>query len=65
MQVIHGLVDRIFEIAGIPVADFTEATGTYSKKGYHIVPSEVRLHLLYLVLFKSVSTFSREGLDTR
>ena len=41
MQVIHGLVDRIFEIAGVPVADFTEATGTYSKKGYYIVPSEV------------------------
>jgi len=39
-EVIHGLVDRIFEIAGIPVADFTEATGTYSNKGYYIFPSE-------------------------
>lgn len=40
-QVIHGLVDRLMEIVGVPVVEFDENTQSYSDKGYYITPSQV------------------------
>jgi len=40
-QVIHGLVDRIMEIVGVPVVEFDENTQSYSDNGYYITPSQV------------------------
>ncbi len=41
-QVIHGLVDRLMEIVGVPVVEFDENTQSYSDNGYYITPSQVR-----------------------
>jgi phenylalanyl-tRNA synthetase beta chain len=40
-EVIHGLVDRLMEIAGVPVVEFDENTQSYSDNGYYITPSQV------------------------
>ncbi|KAH9553652.1 hypothetical protein CY35_08G023200 [Sphagnum magellanicum] len=39
-EVIHGLVDRIMEIVGVPVVEFDENTQSYSDNGYYITPSQ-------------------------
>ncbi|KAG0569879.1 hypothetical protein KC19_6G122900 [Ceratodon purpureus] len=39
-EVIHGLVDRLFEVVGIRPAEFDKATGKYSEDGYYITPSQ-------------------------
>ncbi|CAK9880810.1 unnamed protein product [Sphagnum jensenii] len=39
-EVIHGLVDRLMEIVGVPVVEFDENTQSYSDNGYYITPSQ-------------------------
>ncbi|XP_024360082.1 phenylalanine--tRNA ligase beta subunit, cytoplasmic [Physcomitrium patens] len=39
-EVIHGLIDRVFEVLGVRPAEFNKGSGTYSDDGYHIVPSQ-------------------------
>ncbi|CAM6034359.1 unnamed protein product [Sphagnum compactum] len=39
-EVIHGLVDRLMEMVGVPVVEFDENTQSYSDNGYYITPSQ-------------------------
>lgn len=39
-EVIHGLVDRLFEVVGIRPAEFDKTTSKYSEDGYYITPSQ-------------------------